>query len=95
MDLSTDEYLRRAASYEKLMEDDTASREQRTLFAKKVNWLRFLARLAEKQSAASRDCRRAAIPDAMRPRQSGGRHRWKVGQPLVAIVHTLAERLRG
>jgi len=95
MNPSAEDHLRRAASYERLTEYEGASREQRIVFAKEANWLRLRARLAEEQAAALHDCRRLAIPQAMRPRQDRGRFRWNVSRYLAAVVHTFAERLRG
>lgn len=40
------QYSDKAASYEKMAEDESASQDQRMLFAKKANWFRILARLA-------------------------------------------------
>jgi hypothetical protein len=93
MALTPEEYSKKAAFYEKVTEDASASREQRTLFAKKANWLRILARIAEKQEeAASRSFHREAVPEGMRPLQA---RRWKIGRSLTAVVCTLAERLKG
>jgi len=94
MNPSAEDQLKRAASYERLTEYEGASREQKMLFAKEANWLRLRARLAEEQAAALRDCRKLAIPEAMRSRQETGRFRW-ISRSLAGVVHTFAERLRG
>jgi hypothetical protein len=49
MVLSAEEYSKRAAFYEKMADDERASRELRIVLARKANWLHILARLEAKK----------------------------------------------
>jgi hypothetical protein len=93
MTLKAQEYSKRAAFYEKAVDDESLPREQSILFAKKANWLHVLSRITEKQEqAAARSFRRDAIPVSMRPvARPGG----KLGRSLAAVCRILTERLTG
>jgi hypothetical protein len=63
---SAEEWSKRAAFYEKMVDDESASRELRILFARKANWLRILARMEGKKEGSGQSASGSEAPDRER-----------------------------